>query len=119
MKVAGRVGKMIEDGLGIYPTFQRRITEAGQAYRDQRAEQRAREDPKVYFLRFGDRVKIGYTGNLAQRLRALPHDELLGTIPGDESTEWDLHERFAHLRIKGEWFRAEPELLEFIASAKS
>lgn len=63
----------------------------------------------VYYMRFGDRVKIGYSGNLAKRLQAVPNDELLATEPGTTATEFARHEQFAELRITGEWFQyAEP-----------
>jgi hypothetical protein len=47
---------------------------------------------------------------------------LLGTINGihQKYVDWSwyreqsLHKRFAHLRQQGEWFRAEPELLQYI-----
>ena len=69
----------------------------------------------VYFMRFGDRVKIGFTTNLRDRLRAVPNDELLGSMPGSRHTERKTHSHFAHLRIKGEWFSMGDDLLEFIA----
>lgn len=68
----------------------------------------------VYFIRFSDRVKIGWTGNLAKRLADLPHDELLHAQPGTRADERRCHVAFAHHRVMGEWFRAEPDLLAFI-----
>lgn len=68
----------------------------------------------VYFLRFGDRIKIGFTTNLAERLKAIPHDELLHTEAGTMREEKRCHAAFGHLRETGEWFRAEPDLLAFI-----
>lgn len=68
----------------------------------------------VYFLRLGDRVKIGHTRDLRRRRREVPHDELLAAIPGGQETERDWHRRFDHLRWQGEWFAATPELLEAI-----
>lgn len=70
----------------------------------------------VYFIRLGSLVKIGFTTALAQRLRDLPFEEVLGVKPGTMRDEKDLHSRFGHLRQTGEWFRAEPDLLDFIAS---
>ena len=70
---------------------------------------------EVYFVHFGDRIKIGYTANFKQRMKVIPHDQVLATIPGTPSTEKRLHRRFDHLRITGEWFRADGELLRFIA----
>lgn len=58
----------------------------------------------VYYLRFGDRVKIGTTTNLAKRRQAVPHDELLATEPGGRQTEHARHLQFADQRITGEWF---------------
>lgn len=40
--------------------------------------------------------------------------KLVGAVPGDRKTERALHESFAHLRERGEWFRAEKELLDYI-----
>lgn len=69
----------------------------------------------VYFIRLGSRVKIGFSTNVRSRLADLPHEQVLGVIPGTFADENRLHKQFAHLRTTGEWFRAEPELLEFIA----
>lgn len=73
----------------------------------------------VYFLRAGDAIKIGYTTNLAARQRALETGsavpmELLAAIPGDRSEEARLHREWWHLHIRGEWFRADEELLRYI-----
>jgi len=67
----------------------------------------------VYFARLGDLIKIGISqepGTRAQTLNA----ELLGAIWGDRDLEAQLHEEFHDLRVGGEWFRAEPRLLERI-----
>ena len=63
-------------------------------------------------------VKIGYTsGRPEDRLAALstgcPHDlVLLDSSFGDAKREAELHECFASLHHKGEWFRLDGELLE-------
>jgi hypothetical protein len=36
------------------------------------------------------------------------------TIPGDAATEGTLHQRFAKLRVRGEWFRYEGALKEYV-----
>lgn len=65
-------------------------------------------------------VKIGYTtGSLQKRLTWLQvgnHKrlELLGAIPGDWKTEQGLHKTLAPCRIRGEWFRLETPVLEFL-----
>jgi hypothetical protein len=69
----------------------------------------------IYFIRLGNRVKIGFTTNLAHRLSVLPHEEVLGTVPGTMKDEKRCHLAFAHLRVHGEWFRSDDDLLAFIA----
>lgn len=82
--------------------------------------------PWVYFIReTGDdgHIKIGTTtASPHVRLRALqtanPRPlELIGAIPGDATVERSLHERFAHLRLTGEWFKSSQELVTFIEGA--
>ena len=84
----------------------------------------------VYFAKVGAYVKVGHSGNVPQRLRALrrpgithPADfdyaapvELLRVIEGcgrDAETDWlcALHEHHA----AGEWFHDSPVLRELIA----
>jgi hypothetical protein len=64
----------------------------------------------VYYVRFRDRIKIGYTRNLSERLAVLPHDEVLALEIGDREVEQMRHRQFAHLNEHGEWFRDAPEL---------
>jgi hypothetical protein len=61
-------------------------------------------DPVVYYLRFGDRVKIGTSINLKKRLQALQYDALLAVEPGSYGLEKQRHEQFANDRLIGEWF---------------
>src|SRR3712207_998868 len=49
----------------------------------------------VYYLRYGDRVKIGTTGNPRQRLAAIWHDEVLAFERGDRRVERRRHAQFA------------------------
>jgi predicted XRE-type DNA-binding protein len=60
----------------------------------------------------GGLVKIGYSANPALRLSKLRSDNpadmrLLGLIEGTPGTEAALHDRFAALHDRGEWFRDE------------
>src|SRR5262245_4249723 len=62
-------------------------------------------------------VKIGHSDDPAGRLDTLQTAspdrlKLLGVCPGSKLEEAQLHARFAHLHIRGEWFRAAAELLE-------
>lgn len=79
----------------------------------------------VYFVRSGAAgpIKIGYARDPYTRfmnLRTASPDDVayLGHFPGGIEEEHAVHERFAHLRIRGEWFRAESELLTFIAEQR-
>lgn len=80
---------------------------------------------RVYFIEAQGFIKIGFTSNLPQRIQAIrsgiPYGEtiLLHDIPGDFDLEVDMHRKFSHLRERGEWFRKEPELLDFIAAIKN
>lgn len=67
----------------------------------------------VYFVRYRDRVKIGFSINPMDRIKAHPYDEVLAIVPGERVDEKRAHAAFAHLRENGEWFRAEEELLAF------
>lgn len=78
---------------------------------------------RVYFIRMRDLIKIGYTAALKQRLSSIgdtmPYPiELLHDVPGDRFSEAWHHWRFDHLRVKGEWFKDDPELLDYIKSLK-
>lgn len=74
----------------------------------------------VYYIRFGDRIKIGTTMDIGTRLQALPHEELLLTEPGSYELEGKRHRQFnRHLIAGREWFEAAPELLDFIATRRA
>lgn len=64
-------------------------------------------------------IKIGRATSVHDRISSLqtgsPYPlHVLHTYPCERTEEKALHARFQHLRIHGEWFKAEPELLEFI-----
>lgn len=75
-------------------------------------------EPGVYFLRDGDRVKIGRTvdreARISTLLREAPSAELIGWRPTLQFTrlERDLHRRFAADRLGGEWFRWSPAIAD-------
>jgi hypothetical protein len=74
-------------------------------------------EPKVYFARLGNRVKIGWTTNLKRRISSLslPASCVALLIDGGPDREDTMHRRFASSRIEGsEWFRADPVLETFI-----
>jgi hypothetical protein len=69
----------------------------------------------VYYMRIGNRVKIGFTTNLSQRLTQINPEELMATEPGDTGLEQRRHGQFRELRTHGEWFRLEGALADHIA----
>lgn len=60
----------------------------------------------IYYIRFGDRVKIGTSSNVKARLSTLPYDALLALEPGGVDLERRRHAEFAVHRVPGqrEWF---------------
>lgn len=73
----------------------------------------------VYYLRLGNRIKIGTSTNLLSRLQSIPHDELLAVEPGSNARERARHAQFAQLRTAGEWFRDHPTLRKHIAQVRA
>lgn len=74
-------------------------------------------DSIVYFLRNGDRVKIGTTRNLRGRVAGLSlrPDNVLFAVSGGIQVERALHERFADLRIgETEWFQFAQPIADFV-----
>jgi hypothetical protein len=82
----------------------------------------------IYFIQAtsGGPVKIGWTrGPIGARLDQLQcgNPETLRVIGSVENAslrdERDLHARFSAIRLRGEWFRASPELLAYAAEASA
>jgi hypothetical protein len=78
----------------------------------------------VYFIsaREVDLVKIGYAFNPVARFHGLrvasPVElSLEGAVPGGFREERELHQRFARLRVRGEWFMLCPDLREMIEAS--
>jgi hypothetical protein len=72
----------------------------------------------VYYMRMGNRCKIGFTGNIASRVRAINPEELLVTEPGGFELEQQRHAQFSDLRTHGEWFRYEGALVDHVMALK-
>lgn len=61
-------------------------------------------------------VKIGYAVSIDKRLAQLQGGnirelQVMRVIKGDAQAEQWLHRRFAPLRIRGEWFHFDPEMM--------
>lgn len=75
----------------------------------------------LYALRNGYIVKLGRSATPSVRLRDLNivlagRGKLLALVSEAVVSEREAHERWASLRVTGEWFRATPELLEWLAA---
>lgn len=76
----------------------------------------------VYFLRYGNLIKIGYSGSLGHRVRSIMsgvpgHVEFVGHMPGDRELEAHFHQMFADSRFNGEWFVSTEPLEQLMAAA--
>lgn len=79
----------------------------------------------VYY--FGDpvmqQVKIGTSTNLGKRIAVLrksrPRALILATEPGTYSMENHRHQQFGRLRVHGEWFLKDPELMDHVNLMRS
>lgn len=76
--------------------------------------------PVVYYIRWGERIKIGTSKRLHERLRTLYHDEVLAAEPGSVKLERQRHQRFAEYRLPGqrEWFTPAPALMFHINTVR-
>ncbi|GGV91643.1 GIY-YIG nuclease family protein [Streptomyces massasporeus] len=80
-----------------------------------------RHDPIVYFLRNGERVKIGTTTHLASRMESLSlrKTDVILALDGGRELEALLHRRFRAHRIGNtEWFNLAEEIKDFVAARR-
>ncbi len=69
-------------------------------------------------------IKIGMSSNVVERMRdirtALPFEPiLLASFQGTSRDERDIHKRFDHLKLRGEWFRRDDDLLAYIEQIRT
>lgn len=88
-----------------------------QQYEAEKAALRQHNDGFVYYLRVGERIKVGYSVDVKRRMRAYPPgSQLLAVEPGSRDLERQRHQQFDGSRTDGrEWFRPTPDLLELVA----
>lgn len=94
--------------------------------RDARRRDAQRAQSVVYYLRLGQYIKIGYTENMQERLKALRvYDDtqgaVLATEPGGRREERARHLQFADLRVnrRREDFKAEDSLMRHIEAVRA
>ncbi|MDI3330691.1 MAG: GIY-YIG nuclease family protein [Micrococcus sp.] len=94
--------------------LQQKLAESDSSWERHLAERQARNTAPgtIYYLRMGDRIKIGFTRDLQQRLAAYPpHTEVLATHPGTFQLEAEMHQKFkAHRAERREWFHPHAEI---------
>jgi hypothetical protein len=74
----------------------------------------------AYYVRYGDRVKIGTSSTPHRRLSAIWHDELLAFERGDRRLERRRHEQFAAERFdRTEWFALSERLRAHIEAVSA
>src|SRR3972149_6243576 len=69
-------------------------------------------------------IKIGRSADVNKRLSHLQISvgaelRIIKAVPADPWVEIAVHSKFQHIRVRGEWFRADKELLDFIANFKA
>lgn len=73
----------------------------------------------IYFFKVEEFVKIGKSNNISNRADVFNVDspfelELLGTVSGDLREEKLIHSLFHELRTKGEWFKYDKSIIDYI-----
>lgn len=68
----------------------------------------------VYYMKFGQTVKIGFSTNLPLRVSALKPEAVVAIEPGKHGDEHGQHVRFAEKRLHGEFFQLDRELIDHI-----
>lgn len=101
--------------LCAYLASQPSTTDNGIGELDYDTDQLYKNTRGVYVITDGEYVKIGRTTSLRNRLKDLQVANarpltLLAFIKGYQDTEQELHYRFGHARVRGEWFKLTPEL---------
>lgn len=107
----------------------RKLAETEALYRKENLAPFVRKSrPKgwVYFIanESSGAIKIGYSSDPEKRLSDLQVASpaklrLIGRIPGGAELERQLHQKFWSLRLNGEWFKYEDELVRYIESIQS
>lgn len=75
----------------------------------------------IYYVQNAEHIKIGWTSNLAKRMRQFaPNSRLLATHPGTRKDETRLHRMFAAHRTHGkEWYAPVPSVLRHIEGVRA
>lgn len=108
-------------GFHVAEAVERHLTrEERQAELNAQAVRATRAVGDIYFLALDDKVKVGWTSNLEQRMKSYPpHSRLIVTYPGSRADERDLHRTLAASRVAGrEWYERTPHIEATIREAE-
>lgn len=102
-------------------------SEGKRAPRAARLDREQKEPCDLYFIESQCQekfIKIGIASNIFERLSKLqvssPYElKLLKLVKDAAHLEREIHREFSSSRVRGEWFRRSPELLELIESFPS
>lgn len=113
--------RLMNEGRLVEPT--REFAEQVREWRRSRSGDydaaRERANAVVYYIRIGDRIKIGWTGDFPARMQSLMPDDILAIEPGSMALERDRQKEFRHLQIVGERFQIRKDLLDHIARVRT
>lgn len=73
----------------------------------------------VYYARIGDRVKIGTSASLLNRMQSINPEEIMVLEAGGFDVEARRHQQFKALRTHGEWFKLEGALVDHIEQLRA
>lgn len=87
-----------------------------------RIETSPKKSGHIYFASAGSYIKIGFATNVKKRIAGLQtgHHKKLSILRVERGTPEDeakFHKRFGKLRTRGEWFRREGDLAEYLGIA--
>lgn len=87
-----------------------------QAEENARALAATRAEGWIYFLALDDKIKVGWTANLDQRMKSYPpHSRLIVTYPASRADERDLHRTLRTSLIAGrEWYERTSHVMSTI-----
>lgn len=112
-------------GMGCTPLAIKEEFERRYAKKEEERQALVETQCYLYFIGADDGpIKIGITSNPKSRLRTLQSGyplklKILALVPNASLQESVYHERFAELRMEGEWFARHPDILAEIARLPS
>lgn len=73
----------------------------------------------IYFIEYGNLIKIGYAKNPAKRIKEIQSNYplplgIVGIIDGERSEEQKLHFKFKEYHVNKEWFEKSISILNFV-----